>query len=370
MIRDIDRLFLRRAVELAERGLYSVSGNPRVGCIIVRDGAVLGRGWHVRSGEAHAEANAIDDAGGDIAGATAYVSLEPCCHHGRQPPCTDALIAGGIARVVGAMDDPDPRVAGKGYQRLREAGIAVAAADLPEARALNAGFILRITRRRPFVRIKLAASLDGRTAMASGESRWITSAAARADVQHWRARSSAIVTGIGTLLADDPALTVRDSRFATDGAIRQPLLAIADSTGRTPAHAKALRADRRVIAFAADDGATRVDLRALLQRLADEDCNEVLVEAGATLAGAFLRDAPWDEIILYTAPKLLGDAAQPLARLGIERLGDAPGARIADATRIGDDLRLILRPLHAPPASPSSSSSPSSPPAHPQHGAP
>lgn len=342
MIGATDLLFLKRTVELAARGLYSVAENPRVGCLIVQGGRVLGRGWHVRLGEPHAEANAIADAGGDIRGATAYVSLEPCCHTGRQPPCSAALIDGGIARVVGAADDPDPRVAGAGYRALRQAGVAVDTTNLPAARALNPGFIKRMTRGKPWVRVKVAASLDGRTAMANGESRWITSPAARSDVQHWRARSDAIVTGVGTVLADDPALTVRESRFATDGRIRQPLVAIADSNRRTPAEARVFQADRPVLSFDAQ-GSRRVDLDALLGRLAAEGCNEVLVEAGATLAGAFLRQGLWDEAIVYLAPKLLGDAARPMARLAIANLGCAVVAEVADIARIGEDLRVILR---------------------------
>ena len=199
MIDAIDHLFLRRAVELAERGLFSVAENPRVGCLIVRDGKVIGRGWHTATGGPHAEVRAIAAAGGDIRDATVYVSLEPCCHTGRQPPCTTALIAAGVARVVGGMDDPDPRVAGRGYQALRDAGIEVDCTDLLKARELNAGFIRRVAVGMPLVRVKIAASLDGRTAMANGESQWITSASARADVQYWRARSSAIITGIETV---------------------------------------------------------------------------------------------------------------------------------------------------------------------------
>ena len=342
MIEPVDRLFLERAVELAERGLFGVAENPRVGCILVRDGEVIGRGWHARTGGLHAEANAIADAGGEVAGATAYVSLEPCCHTGRQPPCTTALIDRGVARVVGAMDDPDPRVAGNGYETLRAAGIAVDTANLPAARELNAGYVRRVTRHMPYVRVKLGASLDGRTGMASGESQWITSAAARADVQYWRARSSAIVTGVGTVLADDPALTVRDPRFATDGHLRQPLVAIADSRNRTPPCAKVFhRGD--VLLFPAERG-ERVNLNQMLKALAARGCNEVLVEAGPTLAGAFLRERLWDEAIVYVAPKVLGRTARPLADIEFDRLADTVGARVAASDRIGDDVRLILKP--------------------------
>ena len=355
MTAEVDRLFLRRAVELAEHGLYSTTPNPRVGCVIVRDGRVIGRGWHVRSGEPHAEANAIADAGDDVEGATVYVSLEPCCHTGLQPPCTDALIRGRVRRVVGAMGDPDPRVAGKGYETLRKAGIEAGTIELPEARELNAGFVKRVTAHRPFVRVKIAASLDGRTAIASGESQWITSAAARADVQAWRARSCAIVTGIGTVLADDPRLSVRDEAFAVDGAIRQPLIAVADSAGRTPANARLFHADARVVVFSGakagngdppgevvrQEGQT-VDLPAMLGWLANEGCNEVLVEAGATLAGAFLRTELWDEAVIYLAPQLLGDSARSMAQMSLERLADAVRGTIRETKAIGADLRVIL----------------------------
>ena len=354
MIDDVDRLFLSRAVELAARGLYTVAENPRVGCIVVRDGVVLGRGWHRRTGGPHAEVNAIADAGGEVRGATVYVSLEPCDHVGRQPPCTEALVEAGVARVVAGMRDPDPRVRGRGLAALRQAGIAVDCADLPEARALNPGYVARSRRGRPWVRVKMAASLDGRTAMANGESQWITGPAARADVQHWRARSSAIVTGIGTVLADDPALDVRCARFASDGALRQPLLAVADSRGRTPAEARLFAADRPVLVFVGAEAGTvcrgevvrqasaDVNADALLAELAARGCNEVLVEAGPTLAGTFLRQRLWQEAILYLAPKLLGETARPLAALTLDRLGDAIDGQVRDVRMVGPDLRVRL----------------------------
>lgn len=355
MIGAADRLFLHRAIELAARGLYSVSGNPRVGCVIVRDGKVLGRGWHECAGGPHAEVNAIADAGGDVQGATVYVSLEPCCHHGRQPPCVDALIRHGVARVVAALRDPDPRVSGGGCEALRKAGIAVDVEEIPEAAELNRGYLKRVREGVPWVRVKVAASLDGRTAMASGESQWITCEAARADAQQWRARSSAIVTGIGTVLADDPALTVRGERFAEAGAIRQPLVAIADRRGRTPADAKLFAADRPVVLFCADDapaehpraqvhaGNAAAGLLPLLQHLAARGCDEVLVEAGPTLTGAFLRGALWDEAVVYLAPKLLGADALPLARLTLARLADCVAAQVAMVDSIGADVRVVLR---------------------------
>ena len=355
VIGDVDRLFLGRAVELAQRGIHDTTPNPRVGCVIVRDGRVIGRGWHQRSGAPHAEANAIADAGGDIEGATIYVSLEPCCHTGRQPPCTEALVRGRVRRVVGAMRDPDPRVAGKGYQALREAGIEVDSTELPEACRLNAGFAKRIIAGRPLVRVKLAASLDGRTAMASGESQWITSTGARADVQAWRARSCAIVTGIGTVLSDDPLLNVRDQVFATAGVIRQPMIVVADSRGRTPAEARIFQGGARVAivtgrqapncprqAEVVRQGGDRVDLATMLDWLAAEGCNEVLVEAGGTLAGALLRDDLWDEAVIYLAPKLLGASARPLAGLSVDRLADAVQGTIRDIKAVGADLRVVL----------------------------
>lgn len=342
MIDAVDRLFLERAVELAARGLFSVAENPRVGCVIVRDGEVIGRGWHARTGGLHAEANAIADAGGDVRGATVYVSLEPCCHTGRQPPCTKALIGGEVARVVGAMDDPDPRVAGGGYEALRAAGIAVEATNLLAAHALNVGYVRRAKHGRPYVRVKLGASLDGRTGMASGESQWITSPEARADVQYWRARSSAIVTGIGTVLADDPALTVRNECYATNGHLRQPLIAVADSRHRTPPCANVFRSGEVLLFAGENDG--RVDLPKMLAALAARGCNEVLVEAGPTLAGAFLREGLWDEAIVYIAPKVLGSTARPFAQVEYDRLADAIGARFDTATHVGDDVRVILKP--------------------------
>ncbi len=361
MIGDIDRLFLRRAVELAQRGLVSTTPNPRVGSIIVRGEQVIGRGWHVRSGDAHAEINAINDAGGDVAGATVYVSLEPCCHTGLQPPCTEALIRAGVARVVGAMTDPDPRVAGRGYEALRGAGIEVDSTELPEACDLNAGFAKRVTQGRPLVRIKVGASLDGRTAMANGESQWITSPEARADVQAWRARSCAMLTGIGTVLADDPRLDVRDDRFATAGVIRQPIIAVADSRGRTPADAKLFRGGGRVVLFCGSSApaehpdaevvrqdAEQVDLAAMLDWLAAAGCSEVLVEAGPALTGALLQTGLWDEAVIYLAPKVLGDAAMPMARLPIEHLAQALQGNIRSTETVGDNLRVVLTPNRQP----------------------
>ena len=360
MSHTVDRLFLRAAVALAERGLYTCAPNPRVGCLIVRDGRTLGRGWHVRTGEGHAEVHALDDAGPDVSGATAYVSLEPCSFHGRTPPCTEALIDAGIRRVVAAMTDPHPRIAGAGFERLRQAGVTVNVIETPAARALNRGWITRLETGRPWVRVKTAVSLDGRTAMASGESQWITGAAARADVQHWRARSCAVVTGAGTVRADNPRLTVRDARFAADGRMRQPLRVVVTASGRIPPDAVLLTDGAEVLLACGRDGrpppgptvwrheGPKVDPAALLSQLADRQCNEVLVEAGPILAGAFLEAGLWDELIVYAAPKLLGDGARPLARLGLAHMADAVTGKIADVTALGEDVRLTMRRDAAP----------------------
>ena len=367
MLSDSDLLFLEASVALAARGLNSTTPNPRVGCLIVRDGVITGRGWHVRPGEGHAEVNALADAaasaGADAArGAVVYVSLEPCAFHGRTPPCTDALIQAGVRRVVAAMTDPHPEVKGRGFEELRAAGIQVDVLELARARELNAGYESRIERGRPWLRLKVAASLDGRTAMASGESKWVTGQAARADVQAWRARSSAIVTGVATVLADDPALTVRDPAQAVDGKIQQPLRVILDSHLRLPAGARIfsepgdvllVHVDGRPVATGADhlqlpaDDGGRVNLAALLEALAGRGCNEVLVEAGSTLTGAFLAAGLWDEMLVYLAPRLLGSHARPLASLPLARMMDAIGARIADCTAIGEDLRLRVIPAEA-----------------------
>jgi len=358
---DADSLFLRRAVELAEQGLYSTTPNPRVGCVIVRDGRVIGRGAHLRAGEPHAEVNAIADAGGAVAGATVYVSLEPCTVTGQTPPCVDALIAGRVARVVAAQQDRDPRVDGRGLEALRSAGIAVALRPMAEAAALNEGFTLRQTRGRPLLRLKVAASLDGRVALASGESQWITGPAARADVQRWRARSCAVLSGSGRVRADDPRLTVREPACALAGRLRQPLRVVVDSRLRTPADAALVRAEGPVL-LAHGPGAAApaypskvsllelpageqgLALPALLDALGARGMNEVLVEAGPRLSGALLRAGLVDELLLYSAPKLLGDGARSLAELAVPRLADATPWRLVDCCELGGDLRLRLRP--------------------------
>lgn len=364
MASDSDLLFLRATLPLAARGLNSTTPNPRVGCLVVRDGAIIGRGWHVRAGEGHAEVNALADAragghGDLIAGATVYVSLEPCAYFGRTPPCSRTLIEAGVGRVVAAMRDPHPNVSGQGFRELAEAGVAVEVLELPEAEALNAGFVSRIVRGRPLVRLKVAASLDGRTAMASGESRWVTGEAARSDVQAWRARSCAVLTGAGTVRTDDPALTVRDPALAVDGQIRQPLRVVADSHLTIGADARLFREPGAVLVVHTDgvpaheraefikvgaDEDGRVELEGLLGLLAERGANELLVEAGPRLIGAFLSAGLWDELLLYVAPKLLGSEAQPLAHLPLQRMIEAIEARIADRAQIGADLRLRLVP--------------------------
>jgi diaminohydroxyphosphoribosylaminopyrimidine deaminase / 5-amino-6-(5-phosphoribosylamino)uracil reductase len=356
-----DRLAMARALELAERGLATTQPNPRVGCVIARDGRIVAEGWHERAGEAHAEVAALRAAGAQAAGASAYVTLEPCSHYGRTPPCADALIEARIARVVFPIDDPNPRVGGAGAQRLRAAGIEVASGLLArEAEELNVGYLMRMRRQRPWVRIKLGMSLDGRTALADGRSRWITGEAARVDVQQWRARSSAVLTGIGTVLADDPRL---DVRVGTPS--RQPLRVVLDRRLRTPPAARILARPGEALLFTLVDDAPRrsalerrgarverlVDAQSqpqlgeVLARLAEIEINEVLVEAGPTLAGEFLRAGFADELILYVAPVLLGPQARPLLQLPeLTDLAQGPRFMIVDTRAIGADLRLRLRP--------------------------
>lgn len=367
-----DRMFMARALQLARRGLYTTDPNPRVGCVLVRDGQVIGEGFHRRAGEAHAERHAIEQAGDGARGATAYVTLEPCCHYGRTPPCTDAMLDAGITRLVVAAEDPNPLVAGQGLARLQAAGVAVEQGLMAEqARALNPGFERRMREGRPYVRLKLAASTDGRTAMASGESRWITSEAARRDVHRLRARSSAILTGIGTVLADDPSLNVRLVAEDLCGLLPgesppQPLRVIADTRLRMPASARMLSLPGQTLiaavgAFAADaaqglraagaevewlpaDATGALDLRALLRLLAAREINELLIESGPTLAGAALQAGLVDELWLYQASHLMGDAARGLCQLpGLESMAQRLSLQLEDVRQIGPDLRLIYR---------------------------
>ncbi len=350
---------MAQALRLAERGLYTTSPNPRVGCVLVRDGIVVGEGWHERTGELHAEIHALRAAGEAARGATAYVTLEPCSHHGRTPPCADALIETGVARVVVAVQDPNPQVAGQGIAKLREAGIEVECGLMEAAaRELNIGFFSRMTRGMPWVRSKIAASLDGRTALVNGESKWITGAAARQDVQHWRARSCAVLTGIGTVLADDPQLNVRE--LATT---RQPLRAVVDNALRLPLDARLLQqsgvvvytstpdaqkiaaleqAGARVVVLTDANG--QVDAAAVLRDLATRGCNEVLVEAGSKLNGALLKTGLVDELVLYLASQFLGDMARGMARLGeLTSLDQRINLEWQDVRHVGKDLRIVAR---------------------------
>lgn len=361
-----DHRYMARALRLAEQGLATTDPNPRVGCVIVRDGRIVGEGWHRRAGEPHAEVHALRQAGAEARGATAYVSLEPCAHHGRTPPCAEALREAGVQRVVAACEDPNPQVRGRGLAMLREAGIHTASGLLAaEAEALNPGFFKRMRTGMPYLRCKLAMSLDGRTAMASGESRWITGAAARRDVHRWRARSSAVLTGVETVLADDPALTVRGAP-EPDGGHRQPLRVIFDSWLRTPPDAAVLRQPgRTVLLYTHPDvgremaleaagaelwqalpGPTRrVDPALALATLAGQGVNEVMVEAGPTLSGTLLQADLVDELIIYMAPHLLGHEGNPLLRLpGLTRMRDRVGMRVEEIRQFGDDLRIMARP--------------------------
>lgn len=353
---------MARALRLAERGLYTTAPNPRVGCVLTRDGQVVGEGWHEYAGGPHAEINALKAAGGLAAGATAYVTLEPCSHHGRTPPCSDALIKAGVSRVVAAMKDPNPRVSGEGLARLREAGINVLAGLLEdEAEALNPGFVKRMRTAKPYVRCKLAASLDGRTAMASGESKWITSEAARRDVHRLRARSSAIMTGIGTVLTDDPSLNVRLEGYES---VRHPLRVILDPRLSTPENAGMLRLPgETLIVTASDDdeqrerletagaevvrlagGPDAIDLPALMRLLAEREMNEVLLETGATLSGAALRAGIIDEMTIYLAPLLMGDAARGMFHLpGLDTMTQGIELDIQDVRAVGRDWRVTAR---------------------------
>ncbi|NID17082.1 bifunctional diaminohydroxyphosphoribosylaminopyrimidine deaminase/5-amino-6-(5-phosphoribosylamino)uracil reductase RibD [Luteibacter yeojuensis] len=357
---------MAHALRLAEKGLYGTQPNPRVGCVVARGDTVLGTGWHQRAGEPHAEVFALREAGEAARGATAYVTLEPCAHHGRTPPCADALIAAGVGRVVVAHEDPFDKVAGAGIEKLRAAGIGVQVGLMRDAaHELNIGFFSRIQRGRPWVRVKLAMSLDGRTALADGSSKWITGEGARADVQRWRARASAILSASGTVLADDPHLTVRlpgDERFVP------PLRAIVDTSLRTPAGARVLDGtaptvllhapDARVPAHLADMPRTAVrradggiDLHAALHWLALQDVNEVHVEAGPALCGALLAAGLADELLVYIAPILLGDRARPMLHLPpLDDMASRWKLQTVDRRQVGDDMRLQLRPTSVAPA--------------------
>jgi diaminohydroxyphosphoribosylaminopyrimidine deaminase/5-amino-6-(5-phosphoribosylamino)uracil reductase len=349
---------MARALRLAERGLFTTDPNPRVGCVIVRDGEVVGEGWHERAGAGHAEVNALAQAGEGARGATVYVTLEPCCHHGRTPPCTEALVAAGVARVVVGMEDPNPQVAGNGVQVLEAAGVEVTTGVLAaQAATINPGFIRRMQTGRPFVRCKLAMSLDGRTAMASGESRWITGEAARRDVHRLRARASAILSGIDTVLADNPSLNAR----LDDVAVLQPLRVVLDTRLRLPPEAKllGLPGDTLVLTGTADAARTdalvaqgaevvtlplegdRLELTGMLQYLGEREINEIHVEAGPTLSGALLQAKLVDELVFYMAPHLMGNAARGLFTLpGVEAMDQRIDLHITDIRAVGDDWRV------------------------------
>ena len=358
---ETDKAYLKAAVELAHEGMYTTTPNPRVGCLLVKDGHVIGRGAHMRAGGPHAEIIALREAGEQARGACAYVSLEPCCVRGRTGPCAEALIEAGVARVVSALVDPDPRVKGRGLKRLREAGISVASARLPMAMNLNQGYLNRVQLGRPFVRIKMATSMDGRTAMASGESQWISGESSRQDVQYWRARSCAVITGAGTVRDDNPRLTVRDTRFALDGALRQPLRVVMASKGEIATDALVFEeaASSLLVAGELDQavieawrargvevllmGTGRIDPEKLLTELANRGCNEVLVEAGATLSGSFMQVGMWDEAILYIAPMVLGSHARSLIDAPIEKMADTIRGHIVDVRMMGQDVRVTLK---------------------------
>lgn len=359
MFSAADHDFMARALRLAELGLYSTTPNPRVGCVIVKAGEVAGEGWHRRAGEAHAEIHALHAAGSRARGGTAYITLEPCCHHGRTPPCAEALIAAGVTRVVAAMQDPNPQVSGRGMAALAAAGIDAQSGCLEdEARELNIGFVSRMLRGRPWVRLKLAASLDGKTALENGVSQWITGPAARRDGHQWRARACAILTGIGTVRADNPRLDVREIETA-----RQPLKAVVDSGLDLPLGARVLAGGGVLVACAGDTRARaaalrergaevlylpnalgKVDLPALLFEFGRRGVNELHVEAGCRLSGALLGGGLVDEILLYLAPCLIGDAAVGMFDLpALESLEEKRRLSVRDLRMVGGDLRVIAR---------------------------
>jgi len=356
-----DSAFMARALRLAERGVYTAHPNPMVGCVLVRDGTVVGEGWHEFAGEAHAEINALRVAGDRARGATAYLTLEPCSHAGKTPPCAPALIEAGISEVVIAMQDPFPAVSGNGKAALEAAGINVRSGLMAEAaRALNAGFLSRVQRGLPFVRLKVASSLDGAIAMNSGESQWITGPGARDDVQRLRARSGAILTGIGTVLADDPALNVRHEALDTRGL--QPVRAVLDSRLRMPLSAGMLAMPGETIVYCTDDAGRQplvdagarvvrvrraagvLDARAVLADLAGREVNDVLVEAGAAVCGHLLSRRLVDELVIYQAPHIMGSETKPMFHTpGWSRLADRLALDVVDLRRVGQDIRMTAR---------------------------
>ncbi|MBM4207602.1 MAG: bifunctional diaminohydroxyphosphoribosylaminopyrimidine deaminase/5-amino-6-(5-phosphoribosylamino)uracil reductase RibD [Gammaproteobacteria bacterium] len=369
----LDAQFMARALQLARKGWYTTKPNPRVGCVLVKDGRIIGEGWHQRAGQSHAEVEALNNTTENPAGATAYVTLEPCSHHDKTPPCCEAIIKTGIKRVVAAMQDPNPLVSGNGFKLLMEAGIQVTTGVLEQdARELNRGFIKRMTEGKPFVRSKLAMSLDGRTAMASGESQWITSKESRADVQKLRAESGAILTGINTVLADDPSLTARVEQDVT-----QPIRVVLDSKLQMPTTAKMLSLPGRTVIIICEKANSvrselveertnklqelknagaeihflpehngQIDLSSLMQFLAEQQINDILVEAGAILNGALLQVNLVDEWTVYVAPKVLGDNGKGLFNLpGLDHLINCKQLKIKDIRQLGQDLKLNLSPI-------------------------
>jgi diaminohydroxyphosphoribosylaminopyrimidine deaminase/5-amino-6-(5-phosphoribosylamino)uracil reductase len=356
-----DHRYMARALELAARGLYTTTPNPRVGCVIVRDGEIVGEGWHERAGEPHAEVHALRAAAEKARGATVYVTLEPCAHRGRTPPCANALVEAQVSRVVAAMRDPNPLVAGKGLATIEAARIAVECGLMEsEALDLNIGFVTRMTKGRPWIRLKVAASLDGKTALGNGKSQWITGEAARQDGHRWRARACAILTGIGTVKDDDPQLTVRGVDTP-----RQPLRVVVDSRLETPTEARVLGPGTVVVAGVDDaermarlqrkgaevivmrDARGKVDLAALFRELGARGMNEVHIEAGHKLNGSLVRESLVDELVVYLAPKLLGDAARGMFNLAeLTDLAQSRSLDIREVTMIGRDVRVIARMTH------------------------
>ncbi len=354
-----DHAFMARALQLAEQGLFTTTPNPRVGCLIVRDGVVVGEGWHQRAGGLHAEPQALAAAGGTARGSTAYVTLEPCNHHGRTPPCSEALITAGVSRVVAAMSDPNPLVAGQGLAALRAAGIVAECGLLEnEARDLNIGFVARMERGRPWLRLKVAASLDGRTALENGASQWITGPAARRDGHRWRARSCAILTGIGTVKDDDPQLSVREVETS-----RQPLRVVVDSRLETPLTARVLNGGNVLVAAAVADrarvaaleaagaevflqanAAGKVDLAGLIAELGRRGVNEIHVEAGFKLNGSLLREGLVDELLIYLAPCLVGAGQGMFNLAALTSLDDRQRLILRDVRQVGADIRVLARP--------------------------
>ena len=366
-------LYMTRALQLAELGLFTTMPNPRVGCVVVKDGKIVGEGAHLKAGEPHAEVYALKQAGAAAKGATLYVTLEPCSHTGRTPPCSQAIIEAGITKVIAAMQDPNPQVAGNGLAHLQANHIEVTSGLMQaQVEALNLGFISRMTQNKPFIRSKIASSLDGKTALNNGKSQWITSEPARLDVQYWRARSCAILTGIGTVLVDNPSMTVRNTPsflmgkgWGKGGSIRQPLRVIVDSQLQTPIDAKILQGGNVLIAFAKANpknvkqllkaGAEllcipnaqgRVCLKTLLSHLASQQINEVLAEGGESLNGALLAAGLIDELVIYYAPKLMGSAAKGLFAISeLTQMNQAIALQIIDLRQIGPDIRLRAKPL-------------------------